>query len=200
MPGSCSPHRSGATIAINFARQVKYGNIGPFLGDGFMATVAFDRDSMAKWYAKQHLQTDPGLREIYYLTKDAPDREIRFVEINELIAEMNDDAFRTDRLRCRYGSGFGTQATLAGCDACPMGSYSWWRSRPSGWFDAGRCQEARENPSMNKYQEYPWPHHAPAECPARHQFELWGQLTGTGLGHQLLKVVQSAVHRFPAYG
>jgi hypothetical protein len=48
--------------------------------------------------------------------------------------------------------------------------------------------------------EYPWPHDAPAECPARHQFALWGQLTSTGLGHQLLKVVQSAVDRFPVYG
>jgi hypothetical protein len=48
--------------------------------------------------------------------------------------------------------------------------------------------------------EYPWPHHAPAECPARHDFALWAKLTNTGLGHQLLKVVGAAVDRFPAYG
>jgi hypothetical protein len=57
-----------------------------------MATVTFDRDAMAKWYAKQHLLTDPGIQKVYYLQKGAPDREIRFIEINELIAEMNDDA------------------------------------------------------------------------------------------------------------
>jgi hypothetical protein len=56
-----------------------------------MTTVTFDRDAMAKWYAKQHLQTDPGIRKIYNLRKGAPDREIRFLEINELIAEMQDD-------------------------------------------------------------------------------------------------------------
>jgi hypothetical protein len=48
--------------------------------------------------------------------------------------------------------------------------------------------------------EYPWPHDAPVECPARHEFVLWGQLTKTGLGHQLLRIVQSAVDKFPAYG
>jgi hypothetical protein len=47
---------------------------------------------MAKWYARQHLQTDPGIRRIYYLRKGAPAREIRFVEINGLIADMEDDA------------------------------------------------------------------------------------------------------------
>ncbi len=57
-----------------------------------MATISFDRDAMARWYAKQHLKTDPGVREIHYLRKDAPDREIRFVEINDLIVEMVDEA------------------------------------------------------------------------------------------------------------
>lgn len=56
-----------------------------------MAKIPFDRDAMAKWYATQHLKTDPSVREIYYLQRDAPDREIRFVEISDLIAEMNDE-------------------------------------------------------------------------------------------------------------
>jgi hypothetical protein len=47
---------------------------------------------MARWYANQHLKTDPGIRSVYYLPTDAPDREIRFVEINELVADRNDDA------------------------------------------------------------------------------------------------------------
>ena len=54
-----------------------------------MAT-AFDVDEMARWYATQHLRTDPGVREIYYLPKGAPDREIRFIEVNTMIVEMKD--------------------------------------------------------------------------------------------------------------
>lgn len=46
---------------------------------------------MARWYAKQHLKTDPGIRAVYYLPTNAPDREIRFVEINELVADRNDE-------------------------------------------------------------------------------------------------------------
>jgi hypothetical protein len=57
-----------------------------------MAKEPFDRDAMARWYAKQHLKTDPSVREIYYLQRDVPDREIRFVEISDLIAEINDEA------------------------------------------------------------------------------------------------------------
>ena len=46
---------------------------------------------MARWYAKQHLKTDPRIRSVYYLPANAPDREIRFVEINELVADRRDD-------------------------------------------------------------------------------------------------------------
>ena len=52
-----------------------------------MSTVDFDRDSQAKWYARQHLKTDPGIRSIYYLPTNSSQREIRLLEINELIAE-----------------------------------------------------------------------------------------------------------------
>ncbi len=55
-----------------------------------MATTQFDRDDMADWYATQHLKTDPGIRSVYYLPTNAPDREIRLVEINELVADRND--------------------------------------------------------------------------------------------------------------
>jgi len=57
-----------------------------------MPATKFDRDSMARWYAVQHLKTDPGVCKIYYLPTDAPEREIRLLEINELIAEMLDEA------------------------------------------------------------------------------------------------------------
>jgi len=59
-----------------------------------MSTTQFDRDSQARWYARQHLRTDPGISAVYYLPDGAPEREIRFVEINELIADRNDDALQ----------------------------------------------------------------------------------------------------------
>lgn len=57
-----------------------------------MPATQFDRDSLARWYAQQHLKTDPGIEAVYYLPKNAGDREIRFVEINHLIGDRNDDA------------------------------------------------------------------------------------------------------------
>jgi hypothetical protein len=55
-----------------------------------MPVTQFDRDSIARWYAAQHLETDPAIRAVFYLPMDAPDREIRFVEVNELIADRSD--------------------------------------------------------------------------------------------------------------
>lgn len=47
----------------------------------------FDRDQLATWYAGRHLKTDPGICEIVYLPENAGEREIRFIEINELMAD-----------------------------------------------------------------------------------------------------------------
>ncbi len=59
-----------------------------------MATTQFDRDSMANWYAKEHLKTDPGIVAVYYLPRNAGEREIRFVEVNRLIGERNDEGLQ----------------------------------------------------------------------------------------------------------
>lgn len=56
-----------------------------------MATTHFDRNAMARWYIKEHLKTDPGLVDIYYLPQNAPDREIRLVEVNSLLGERSED-------------------------------------------------------------------------------------------------------------
>ncbi len=56
-----------------------------------MHAVQFNRDDMARWYAKKHLKTDTGTRSIYYLPRDAAEREIRFVEINDLMAVRESD-------------------------------------------------------------------------------------------------------------
>lgn len=57
-----------------------------------MSTIVFDRDKLACWYAGEHLKTDPGIRSIHYLPKNATDREIRFVEVNDLLANRDDEA------------------------------------------------------------------------------------------------------------
>ena len=56
-----------------------------------MLATQFDRDSMARWYATEHLKTDPGIEAVYFLPKNADEREIRFVEINNLIGDRNDE-------------------------------------------------------------------------------------------------------------
>jgi hypothetical protein len=48
--------------------------------------------------------------------------------------------------------------------------------------------------------EYPWPWAAPDFGPASYDFGIWHQLTGSGRGRQLLRVIDSAVIRFPQYG
>lgn len=47
---------------------------------------------MARWYASEHLKTDPGIAAVYYLPANAGEREIRLVEINRLIGSRNDNA------------------------------------------------------------------------------------------------------------
>ena len=57
-----------------------------------MSTIEFDRDSMARWYAKEHLKTDPGIVSVHYLPTNASQREIRLIEVNQLIGDRNDDS------------------------------------------------------------------------------------------------------------
>jgi hypothetical protein len=53
--------------------------------------MQFERDAIAHWYARQHLYTDPGIRTVNYLPENAPDREIRLIEVNDLMGEADDD-------------------------------------------------------------------------------------------------------------
>ncbi len=43
-----------------------------------------DRDALARWLARQHLATDPGIAEVYCL-QDSPAGEIRLIEVNRLL-------------------------------------------------------------------------------------------------------------------
>jgi hypothetical protein len=48
--------------------------------------------------------------------------------------------------------------------------------------------------------EYPWPRTAPVNAPVSYEFAVWTQLTDSGRGRQLLRVIDAAVIGFPAYG
>ena len=52
-----------------------------------MSIAVFNRDSVALFYAKQHLKTDAAVKKVVYLPKNSPEREMRFIEVNDLISE-----------------------------------------------------------------------------------------------------------------
>jgi hypothetical protein len=47
----------------------------------------FDRDELAGWYARRHLEIDEGVKQVHYLPGQAPPREIRLLEVNDQISE-----------------------------------------------------------------------------------------------------------------
>jgi hypothetical protein len=82
----------------------------------------------------EHIKTDPGVRSIYYLPTNAPEREIRVVEVNELLGDRKDDALEP----IDFGVDRGTEAghTLLVLDVTPS---QWNRIQdtvlplPDGW-------------------------------------------------------------------
>jgi hypothetical protein len=103
-----------------------------------MSKTKFDRNSMAERYARRHLKTDPGIKAIYYLPSDAPRREIRFVEINALMASREKDPIEP----IDFGVDTGTETAhrLKVVDVTPS---QWERIKagelplPKGWSLAG---------------------------------------------------------------
>lgn len=59
-----------------------------------MAVVQFDRDRMARRYVSLNRDLDQGIRKILYLPEGAPDREIRLLVVNELLAETDGGLFK----------------------------------------------------------------------------------------------------------
>lgn len=57
-----------------------------------MSVTQFDRDQMARWYAEEHFKIDSGLELVCYLPKNAGEREIRLVEVNNLLGQRTDDS------------------------------------------------------------------------------------------------------------
>lgn len=99
-----------------------------------MSVIQFDRDEMAKWYARRHLKTDPGILEVHYLPANAPEREIRFVEVNSLIASRAENP--VEPLDFGVDMDSPTEHTLFVADVTPE---QWNRikqgtlSLPNGW-------------------------------------------------------------------
>lgn len=110
-----------------------------------MPTTQFNRDAMARWYAEEHLKTDPGICSVYYLPQDAPDREIRFIEVNKLMGERNDDALEP----IDFGVDMGTdhEHKLLVLDVTPE---QWERIEarelqlPGGWSPEGAVRYSDE--------------------------------------------------------
>jgi hypothetical protein len=43
------------------------------------------RDEFARWVGRYHYSIDRGIREVYYLPENAPDQEVRLLEVNDLL-------------------------------------------------------------------------------------------------------------------
>src|SRR5205823_1338323 len=55
-----------------------------------------NRDSVAAWVARTHLIADTGIREVWYLPREAPPEEIRLLELNDRLAGIGDKAEAID--------------------------------------------------------------------------------------------------------
>jgi len=99
-----------------------------------MPTIQFNRNSVARRYAKEHLKTDPGLVCVYYLPAGSAEREIRLVEVNKLIGERTDDSLEPIDFGVDRGSD--NEHRLLVLDVTPA---QWKRiqarkiSLPNGW-------------------------------------------------------------------
>jgi hypothetical protein len=109
-----------------------------------MRKTQFNRDEMAKRYANQHLKTDPGIQVVYYLPEDAPEREIRLLEINNMISDREKDALEPIDFGVEIGSA--TAHTLMVLDITPR---QWRkikskeRQLPEGWSLHGATRFSR---------------------------------------------------------
>lgn len=109
-----------------------------------MPAIQYNRDTLADWYARQHLKTDPGIVEANYLPHGSDDREIRFLLVNELMGERLDHSlvpidFGIDR-------GLETSHRLVFLDVTPA---QWERilrgelDLPEGWSLQGKVRFPR---------------------------------------------------------
>jgi hypothetical protein len=99
-----------------------------------MPITKFDSDRYAKWYANRHIKVDPGVVAVYYLPVESPDREIRLVEVNDLMAERTDDSLQP--VDFSVNSEPGAEHVLRVLDVTPRQWRLMKRKRidlPNGW-------------------------------------------------------------------
>ena len=99
---------------------------------------------MARWYAERHLGTDPGIVLVSYLPRYASEREIRLLEVNNLIANRDKDPLEP----IDFGVDIGSESahSLLVPDVTPT---QWAKIRadvlalPPGWTLEGATHFAR---------------------------------------------------------
>jgi hypothetical protein len=107
-----------------------------------IAEAAFDRDGHAAWYARRHLEIDDGVERIFYLPTNAPDREIRLIEVNRLIS----GATPPEPIDFGVNTGGEDAHTLYVLDVTPEqweSIVSRRMSLPDGWTLDGSCELGR---------------------------------------------------------
>src|SRR4051794_6525256 len=109
-----------------------------------MSQNHLDRNELARRYASRHLKTDPGTRTVYYLPTGAPEREIRLLEINDLI--VGQDQYPLEPIDFGVENGGPPKQTLMVLDVTPA---QWERisrrelALPEGWSLEGAVPFAR---------------------------------------------------------
>ena len=75
---------------------------------------------------------------------------------------------------------------------------NWARTALPLVYKLERLAPALANDGPNP--EYPWPQDSPQNVPATFDFDVWREVTDTGRGRELIKVIRAAVEYFPVYG
>jgi hypothetical protein len=60
---------------------------GPSACASYLAFDIFDLSALARWYARRHYKTHAAIEEVFYLPADAPEHEVRLIEVNGSITE-----------------------------------------------------------------------------------------------------------------
>jgi hypothetical protein len=96
----------------------------------------FNRASLAREYAQEHLTTDPGIIAVHFLPRGANDCAIRFVEVNTLIGDRTDNLLEP----IDFGIDRGTknEHRLFVLDVTPSQSACCFSRRPPLHFLCGR--------------------------------------------------------------
>ena len=104
-----------------------------------MKDDVFNKKSWAQQHARTHLKADPGVVAIYFLPHGASEREIRLLEVNDLIPEWRSDSL--EPIDFGIDNGLSTAHTLLVIDVTPK---QWVRIEkgklplPAGWSLEGK--------------------------------------------------------------